>query len=305
MSIQNALLRIASSVSILLIGVQACAQPAVAPFDVSAVPDEPWSPDGTLSVPQIFPSDNPWNTDISGYPVHPNSDNYLASIGLETGLHPDFGTEWNGAPNGIPYVLVSGDQPVVPIDFLYDDESDPGPYPIPPNAPIEGGPDSDGDRHVIVIDADNKLLYETYRAFPQDGGASWFADAGAIFDLTSNDLRPLYWTSAGRGGGCRSSRGWFGMTRWSSRAKSTTRCVFTVSRSQRAFILPATHFASSSTDPNRPPMGLRLRLKADYDIFGVFAERADDPAGAEDVRDDRGGQRVGLVHLGRAGPALG
>ena len=104
---------------------------------------------------KVFPADNPWNRDISREPVDPNSAALVASIGLEKGLHPDFGTVWNGAPNGIPYIVVPGTQPRVPVKFQYADESDPGPYPIPPDAPIEGGPNAKGDRHVLVLDRDN------------------------------------------------------------------------------------------------------------------------------------------------------
>lgn len=122
---------------------------------------------------RVFPADNPWNEDISGLPVDPNSNNLIASIGLNTGLHPDFGTVWAGAPNGIPYIIVSGTQQKVTINFTdYADESDPGPYPVPPNAPIEGGPNGTGDRHVIVIDRDNWKLYELFSAFPAGGGTS-------------------------------------------------------------------------------------------------------------------------------------
>jgi len=121
---------------------------------------------------QLFPADNPWNQDISMLPVAPNSTNLIASIGSNTGLHPDFGTVYNGAPNGIPYMVVSGTQTLAPINFTsYGDESDQGPYPIPANAPIEGGRNSNGDRHVLVIDRDNWKLYELYRAFPVNGGA--------------------------------------------------------------------------------------------------------------------------------------
>src|SRR5438309_8238858 len=119
---------------------------------------------------QLFPPDNPWNLDISQADVDPNSKALIASIGLDKRLHPDFGTVWNGAPNGIPYVVVSGDQPRVPVSFDYADESDPGPYPIPPAAPIEGGASSTGDRHVIVIDQDNWKLYELFAATPQGPG---------------------------------------------------------------------------------------------------------------------------------------
>lgn len=226
--------------------------------------------DAALALPQIFPSDNAWNTDISAYPLHPNSDNYLNSIGLNTGLHPDFGTVYEGAPIGIPFVQVRGDQAKVPVVFEYADESDPGPYPIPPNAPIEGGSDSDGDRHVLVLDAENKLLYELYYAFPQNGGASWSAGSGAIWDLTSNDLRPLYWTSADAAG----LPIFAGLVRYDEvveKGEINHALRFTVQQTQRAFILPATHFASSSTDINRPPMGLRVRLKASFDIIGYPA----------------------------------
>src|SRR5690606_9978317 len=136
-----------------------------------------------------FPDDNPWNQDISNKPVDPTSETLIAACGIK-GLHPDFGTTREGAPNGTPYVVVSGDQPKVPVVFENAAESDPGPYPIPPDAPIQGGPESTGDRHVIVVDRDNWMLYELFRAYPVDGGASWRAVSGAIFDLNSNELRP-------------------------------------------------------------------------------------------------------------------
>lgn len=211
---------------------------------------------------QVFPSDNPWNQDISSLPVHPNSANFIASIGEDTGLHPDFGTMWEGAPIGIPYIVVRGDQPMVNVTFDYDDESDPGPYPIPENAPIEGGPNATGDRHVIVVDVDNRLLYELFYAFR--AGDGWTAGSGAIFDLTSNELRPAGWTSADAAG----LPIFAGLARYEEiveKGELTHALRFTVSQSQRAYIPPATHFASSSTDPNRPPMGLRVRLKADFD----------------------------------------
>ena len=143
---------------------------------------------------RFFPASNPWNQDISALPVDPNSANLIASIGLTTGLHPDFGTQY-----GIPYVVVPGTQPRVPITFVYAAESDPGPYPIPPNAPIEGGPNSTGDRHVLVVDRDHWKLYETFDSFPQPNG-SWHAGSGAIFDLATGALRPAGWTSADAAG---------------------------------------------------------------------------------------------------------
>ena len=135
-----------------------------------------------------FPANNAWNTDISKSPVDPNSANLIASIGLKAGLHPDFGTTYRGAPSGIPYMIVAGDQKKVPVKFRYADESDPGPYPIPKDAPIEGGPNSKDDRHVLVVDRDNWKLYETFSSYPDDKGG-WKAGSGAVFDLKSNKLR--------------------------------------------------------------------------------------------------------------------
>jgi hypothetical protein len=218
-----------------------------------------------LSQLQVFPTDNPWNQDISGFPVHPNSANYLASIGLDTGLHPDFGTVWEGAPIGIPYIVVRGDQAKVPVEFDYADESDPGPYPIPANPPIEGGSTSDGDRHILIVDLDHKLLYELYAAYPATDG--WTAGSGAIFDLTSNALRPAGWTSADAAG----LPIFPGLVRYDEaveRGEIKHALRFTVSRTQSAYISPARHLASDDPDPNLPPMGLRVRLRADFDLSG-------------------------------------
>lgn len=220
---------------------------------------------GTLAGKQIFPADNPWNTDISSAPVDANSEALLRSIGWDTGLHPDFGTVWNGAPNGIPYVVVSGQQPKVPVSFTYADESDPGPYPIPPDAPIEGGPSSRGDRHVLVIDKDNWMLYELYAAYPQNGGTSWRAGSGAIFDLGSNRLRPAGWTSADAAG----LPIFPGLVRYEEAVEQKEirhALRFTCAVTRRAYVYPARHFASSRTETNLPPMGMRVRLKANYDI---------------------------------------
>jgi len=189
-------------------------------------------------------------------------------MGLTTGLHPDFGTVWDGAPNGIPYIVVSGTQAPVSINFTaYGPQSDPGPYPVPSNAPIEGGPNSTGDRHVLVIDRDNWKLYEMYRAFPQNGGGTWNADSGAIFDLTSNALRPAGWTSADAAG----LPIFPGLVRYDEvfeqqEIKHAVR--FTASITRRAYISPARHWASNNTSVDRPPMGMRVRLKASFDISG-------------------------------------
>ncbi len=215
---------------------------------------------------QIFPPDNPWHRDISNLPVHPNSENYINSVGRSSPLHPDFGTVWNGAPNGIPFVVVSGSQPKIPIVFTaYGNESDPGPYPIPADAPIEGGHLSSGDRHVIVIDKDNRLLYELYSAYPKPD--RWEAQSGAIFKLDSNQLRPGGWTSADAAG----LPIFAGLVRYEEVAvkKKIDHAIrVTVRKTQRKFLYPATHFASFADDPNLPPMGLRFRLKASYDISG-------------------------------------
>ena len=230
------------------------------------VPD--LGPGASLHGKQVFPFDNPWNEDISLSPVDPNSDNLIAGMGLTTGLHPDFGTVWNGAPNGIPYVVVSGTQAPVPIHFTaYGSQSDPGPYPVPANAPIEGGSNSTGDRHVLVIDRDNWKLYEMYRAFPQNGGSSWNADSGALFDLNLNDLRPAGWTSADAAG----LPIFPGLVRYDEvfeqqEIKHAIR--FTASITRQAYVAPARHWASNNTSVDRPPMGMRVRLKASFDITG-------------------------------------
>ena len=212
-----------------------------------------------------FPADNPWNTDVAAAEVDPNSDNLIASIGLTTGLHPDFGTVWEGAPIGIPYVVVSGQQARVPVTFDYADESDPGPYPIPADAPIEGGSSSSGDRHILMIDRDNWRLYELYAAYPQNGGTSWTAGSGAIFDLSSNAVRPAGWTSADAAG----LPIFPGLVRYDEaveRGAIEHALRFTCVRTRRAYVYPARHYASSRTDPNLPPMGMRVRLKAGFDV---------------------------------------
>lgn len=225
----------------------------------------PLGPNVSLKGRRPFPADNPWNRDISRDPVDPNSDAIVASIGLDKRLHPDFGTVWQGAPSGIPYVVVDSRQPRVPVRFEYADESDPGPYPIPPDAPIEGGPSAKGDRHVLVIERDTWKLFETFSSYPQDGGKTWKAGSGAVFDLNSNKLRPAGWTSADAAG----LPVFPGLVRYDEviEQKAILHALrFTVTRSRRAYVPPATHFASRLTDPNLPPMGMRVRLKAAVDL---------------------------------------
>jgi hypothetical protein len=209
---------------------------------------------------QIFPADNPWNRDISGDSIDSNSANYIAHMnGGSKFLHPDFGSN---PSYGIPFVVVSGTQPKVPMTFDYADESDPGPYPIPQDAPVEGGSASTGDRHILVLDKDHSLLYETYDSHYV--GPGWRCGSGAVFDLRSNQLRPDYWTSADAAGLPILP----GLVRYDEVAAGAVNHAirFTVQSTQRAFIHPATHFASSNTDSAAPPMGLRVRLKANYDI---------------------------------------
>lgn len=236
------------------------------PDPVDGVPD--LGPNASLNGAQVFPEDNPWNTRVDGLPVDPNSDAIIDSIGREDNLHPDFGANWDGGPFGIPYIVVRGNTPKVPVEFDYADESDPGPYPITADTPIEGGPDADGDRHMIMIDRDNWTLYELFYAHPPAGpGEPWTAGSGAIFDLDSNELRPAGWTSADAAG----LPIFPGLVRYDEvveQGEINHAIRFTVSRSRRAYVPPATHYASSNTDPDLPPMGMRVRLKADFDISG-------------------------------------
>ncbi|MGF1627311.1 MAG: hypothetical protein ACFCVH_20715 [Alphaproteobacteria bacterium] len=209
----------------------------------------------------VFPPDNPWNQDVSALPVDPGSDAYIAAMTADRAvLHPDFG---ENPDYGIPFVAVSGQQPV-PVSFDYADESDPGPYPIPPDAPIEGG----DDRHILVVDLDTCMLYELFDVRPEGDG--WHAGSGAVFDLSSNALRPLGWTSADAAGLPILP----GLVRYEEVEAGAIDHALRVTfpATQQAFILPATHYASDSTDPSLPPMGLRLRLRADYDLSGYHGQ---------------------------------
>jgi len=219
---------------------------------------------------KVFPPDNIWNTPVNGLPVDSNSDNYIDTIGETAFVHPDFGTMWEGAPIGIPWVSVPGSQPLIPVTFLYSSESDPGPYPVPADAPIEGGPESDGDRHVLVVDRDDCVLYEMFYAFPENGGASWNAGSGAIFDLKSNALRPTGWTSADAAGLPILP----GLVRFEEVMSGEIHHAlrFTVPETQKAYVWPARHYASSLTGSQYPPMGQRFRLRADFDSSGYSME---------------------------------
>ncbi len=218
---------------------------------------------GSIGGCTVFPPDNPWNLDVSGAAIDPMSDAYMAHMNAATKkLHPDFGSD---PSYGIPYVVVPGTQPKVPMKFDYATESDPGPYPVPQNPPIEAG----GDGHVLVVDKDNCLLYESGN-MKADGAGGFTAGAGALFDLKSNKLRPDGWTSADAAG----LSIFAGLARveeiTTGEIKHALR--FTVQRTQNAFVHPATHGASSDTSADAPPMGLRVRMKASYDTSAATGQ---------------------------------
>jgi hypothetical protein len=199
--------------------------------------------------------------------VHRDSDAIRRSIGLDAHLHADFGSgRWDGGPIGIPYTTVGAGRRRVPVRFEYASESDRGPYPLPPRAPIEGGPRSGGDRHVVVVDRSRCRLYELFAAHPEAGGRRWSAGSGATWNLRSNRLRPRGFTSADAAG--------LPILPGLARYDEVRRGVidhalrFTAPRTRRAFIYPARHFASPLTDPALPAMGQRLRLRRGYPIAG-------------------------------------
>jgi hypothetical protein len=216
----------------------------------------------------VLPADNIWNTPVDSLPVSGNSSAWVTTIGSTRTAHADFGSGlYAGAPIGIPYITVPGTQTKYPASFTYADESDPGPYAIPLNAPVEGGSQSTGDRHVISIDTDHCILYELYSAYPLAAG--WAAGSGAIFNLLSNALRPSGWTSTDAAG----LPVFPGLVRYDEVAAGEIRHAirFTVPQTQRAFVWPARHYASSLTGSQYPPMGARFRLRASFDISGYSA----------------------------------
>jgi hypothetical protein len=213
----------------------------------------------------VFPADNPWNQRVDQLPVESSSNAWVRSIGSDSNAHADFGSgKWDGGPIGIPYVVVSGKQKKVRVSFEYADESDRVRYPVPKNAPVEGGKNADGDRHVIVIDKSKCKLYELYAAYPKNGGKSWTAGSGAIWSLKSNKLRPSGWTSADAAG----LPIYPGLARYDEVAKGEIAHAlrFTAPRTRTQFVYPARHQAGSSNDPDLPPMGARLRLKSSVNI---------------------------------------
>jgi hypothetical protein len=214
----------------------------------------------------VFPPDHIWNVPVDTLPLDPHSSDYITTIGAGSHMHADFGSgEWDGGPIGIPYVTVPGDQTKVKVSFDYADQSDKGPYPVPRDAPIEGGPNSDGDRHVLVLDRDRCVLYELYYAYPQQDG-NWTAGSGAIYNLNGYVLREDGWTSADAAGLPILP----GLVRYDEVKAGEIRHAirFTAPETQRAYVWPARHYASDITDAKYPPMGQRFRLKADFDIRG-------------------------------------
>jgi len=251
------------------LGMVACAPPrSTAP----ARPAAPTRPNGVVdgAIPcAVLPADNIWNTRIDGLPVSPSSPAYVSTIGATSIVHADFGSgTWNGGPIGLPYVVVRAGQPKVNVTFSQPRESDRGPYPIPPNAPIEGGAASTGDRHVLVVDAGTCRLYELYDAHSNADG-SWRAYSGAVYDLRSNALRPDTWTSADAAGLPMLP----GLVRYDEVASGLVRHAIrmTAPQTRALHVWPARHDASSLTGAQYPPMGQRFRLEASFDVSSYSA----------------------------------
>jgi hypothetical protein len=232
----------------------------------------------------VFPPDNPWNQRVDRLPVAADSAQLIARIGLDDPVHPDFGTVYDGAPNGIPYAIVSNRTRRVPVSFQYASESDGHDYPLPPDVPIEGGPKSGGDRHVIVVNKDTCTDYELYAAYPHGGGSClpaarhpaspdrvahesscyWTAGSGAIFNLRSDKLRPAGWTSADAAGlPILAGLAIYGQV---AAGQIDHALRFTAPCTGAHYVYPARHVAAGCSGPDAPPMGLRVRLKASVKI---------------------------------------
>ena len=235
---------------------------SLAPSPFSHIPEAAAA--NTIAGCSIFPANNIWNTPVDSLPVDSNSAIYINTIGASTHFHADFGSGlWDGGPIGIPFDVISSSQTKVAVTFEYDTESDHGPYPVPQNARIEGGPGSDGDRHILLLDQDQCRLYELYDAWPQPDG-SWQAGSGAIYDLSSHTLRPAGWTSADAAGLPILP----GLVRYDEAAAGPIEHAirFTVPQTRKSYTWPARHYASSLTGGQYPPMGQRFRLKANFNI---------------------------------------
>lgn len=255
-----------------------CALVATPPA-LAALADARWSPSAAASaattgsaaragtLPRlggcpVLPADNPFNQRVDRLAVARDSAQLIARIGLDKPVHPDFGTVYAGAPNGIPITIVSHHTPRVRVRFTYASESDRRRYPLPPGVAIEGGPRSTGDRHVIVVDRDTCTDYELFAAHPH--ASYWTAGSGAIFDLRSNHLRPAGWTSADAAGLPILP----GLARYGEVAAGAVDHAlrFTAPCTGTRYVYPARHVAASCSGPFAPPMGLRVRLKASVNI---------------------------------------
>ena len=246
-----------------------------------------------------FPADNLWNQNIASAPVDPNSDAIISFIGTTVPLHPDFGSGlYAGQSIGIPYIVESG-SPLVKTDYkLYGDESDPGPMPIPSNAPIEGYPKpGNGDRHVLVLDRDNCWLYELYDSHELKND-NWNAGSGAVWNLLADETRPYTWTSADAAG----LPIFPGLARYDEVAAGAINHAlrFTLQYSEAAFTPPASHWAANSTNQYAAPMGMRMRLKASLRHLRLSPAIAGDSARAPAIRHDHGRQRQLHLHQRRA-----
>ena len=251
------LMLVMAVLSLLIVG--ACATGVSASRSVSALPP-------TLGGCPVLPADNIWNVPVDTLPLDPSSNTYITTIGATQHVHADFGSGlWDGAPIGIPFVVVPSNQPNVTIHWTaYGNQSDPGPYPVPTAAPIEGAPNTGGDRHVLVVRQGECKLYELYRAFPR-GDGSWNADSGAVYTLTVNGpLRPDGWTSADAAGLPMLP----GLARYDEVAAGEINHAlrFTVPETRNTYVWPARHEASDLTGAQYPPMGQRFRLKASFNI---------------------------------------
>jgi hypothetical protein len=211
----------------------------------------------------VFPANNAWNQRVDTLPVAANSSELIASIGLDSPVHADFGSgKWDGGPIGIPFDVVSRKTPLHRVSFQYADESDRVRYPIPRGVHIEGGAHATGDRHAILVDKSSCRLYELYDL--RQASRGWTAGSGAVWSLRSNHLRPAGWTSADAAG----LPIFPGLARWDEVKRGVINHAlrFTAAQTRRAYVYPARHYASSSNDPSLPPMGLRVRLKASVNI---------------------------------------
>ena len=211
----------------------------------------------------VFPASNAWNARVDTLPVASDSAQLIASIGLDSPVHADFGSGmWDGGPIGIPFDVVSSRTPRSRVSFQYADESDRVRYPVPRHVHIEGGPHATGDRHAILVDKSACRLYELYDL--RHSARGWTAGSGAVWSLRSNHLRPAGWTSADAAG----LPIFPGLARWDEVARGVIDHAlrFTAPRTRRAYLYPARHYASSSNNPSLPPMGLRVRLKASVNV---------------------------------------